>query len=276
MSFKYAYQVGALWGDVYAGIKRLSQIGFNAIEVAGVPSYFHEAEKIKKAADTEGLAVSSICTMCQDCDLAFPRIEERKKGVQYMYQVVDFSAALGSKLVVINPTRLTKWTPLAKIEDELKWGAESVAEVADYAKQKEVTLCVEAWNRYDTYLINTAAECRTFVDMVKRDNVGVMLDTFHLNIEEVDMAKAMLDSRGYLVHLHIGDSNRAAPGMGHIDFVPLMKALKEIDYQGYVTMELVPPAADPEAYEDMHDMTDFMEEYPKIALKTLKEIENSL
>jgi sugar phosphate isomerase/epimerase len=90
------------------------------------------------------------------------------------------------------------------------------------------------------------------------------------------MAKAILDSRGYLVHLHVGDSNRAAPGMGHIDFVPLMKALKEIDYQGYVTMELVPPAADPDTWEDMHDLTEFLEEYPKIALKTLKEIEKSL
>jgi sugar phosphate isomerase/epimerase len=276
MSFKYAYQVGALWGDVYEGFKRLSRIGFDAVEVAGVPSYFHEADKIRKAVDAEGLVVSSICTMCQDCDLAFPRIEERKKGIKYMCRVVDFAAALNCKRVVINPTRLTKWTPLARIEDELKWGAESVAEVAGYAKQKGITLCVEAWNRYDTYLINTAAECRAFIDMVKCDNVGVMLDTFHLNIEEVDMAKAILDSRGYLVHLHVGDSNRAAPGMGHTDFVPLMKALKEIDYQGYVTMELVPPAADPDTWEDMHDLTEFLEEYPKIALKTLKEIEKSL
>jgi len=193
-----------------------------------------------------------------------------------MCRVVDFAGTLNCKRVVINPTRLTKWTPLAPRKDELAWGAESIAEVADYAKTKGITLCVEAWNRYDTYLINTAEQCRNFVDMVKRDNVGIMLDTFHLNIEEVDMAKAILDSRGYLVHLHVGDSNRAAPGMGHTDFVPLMKALKEIDYQGYITMELVPPAADPETYQDMNDMTNFHEEYPKIALKTLKAIEKSL
>jgi sugar phosphate isomerase/epimerase len=276
MSFKYSYQVGALWGDVFEGVKRLSKIGFDAVEVAGVTSYFRDAGKIRKAVEDEKLEVSSICTMCQECDLAFPRKEERKKGIAYMNRVVDFAAALHCKRVVINPTRLTKWTPLAPLNEELKWGAESVAEVADYAKQADITLCVEAWNRYDTYLINTAAECRAFVDMVKRDNVGVMLDTFHLNIEETDMAKAILDSRGYLVHIHVGDSNRAAPGMGHTDFAPLLRALKEIDYQGYVTMELVPPAADPGTYEDMHDMTAFFEEYPKTALKTLKDIEAAL
>jgi sugar phosphate isomerase/epimerase len=274
--FKYSYQAGCLWGDVYESIKRIATMGYDAVEVAGVPSYFHEAKEIRKTAENEGLPISSICTMCQDCDLAFPRIEERKKGVAYMKRVVDFAAALNCKRVVINPTRLTKWIPLASLKDELKWGAESVAEIADYAKQFAVTLCVEAWNRYDTYLINTASECRTFVDMVKRDNVGVMLDTFHLNIEEIDMAGAIRDSRGYLVHLHVSDSNRAAPGMGHSDFVPLMRALKEIDYQGYVTMELVPPAADPDTWEDMNDLTEFLEEYPKKAIEYLKEVESKL
>jgi sugar phosphate isomerase/epimerase len=276
MSFKYSYQVGAIWGDVYAGIKRLATIGFDAVEVAGVTSYFRDADKIKKAADAEGMAVSSICTLGFEFDLAFPRKEVREKAISYMYAVIDFAAALNCKRVIVNPTKLGKWTPLAPLADELKWGAEGIAAIADYAKPADIVLCVEAWNRYDTYLINTAAQCRAFIDMVKRENVGVMLDTFHLNIEEVDMAGAILDSRGYLVHLHVGDSNRAAPGMGHTNFVPLLKALKNIDYQGYITMELTPPAADLSIYADMYDMTTFLEEYPKTALKTLKSIETAI
>ena len=276
MAFKYAYQTGGLWGDVYEGVKRLARIGYDAVEIVGIPSYFHEAEKIKKAVNAEGLIVSSMIPMSRDIDLSFPRIEERKNGINLLFRTLDFANALECKKLVVGPTRLAKWTPLASYEDELKWSAESIAEVADYAKGKGITLCIEAWNRYDTYLINTAKKCREFVDTIKRDNVGVMLDTFHLNIEEVDMAKAILDSRGYLVHLHVGDSNRAAPGMGHMDFVPLMKALKEIDYQGHVTMELLPPAADPKTYQDMNDMTAFFEEFPATALKTLKAIEKTL
>lgn len=274
--FKYSYQAGCLWGNVYESIERIGKLGYDAVEVAGVTSYFCEADKIKAAAERAGLEISSICTMCQECDLAFPRPEERQKAIDYMCRVVDFAHALGCHRVVINPTRLTKWTPLAPIEDELRWGAESVAKVADYAKEKDVILCVECWNRYDTYLINTAEEGRKFVDMVDRDNVGVMLDTFHLNIEEVDMAAAIYATKGKLVHIHIGDSNRQAPGMGHTDFVPLMQALKDIDYSGYCTMELVPPAADPDTYEDMHDMRYFLEDYPAVSIKYLKEIEAKL
>lgn len=112
--------------------------------------------------------------------------------------------------------------------------------------------------------------------MVQRSNVGVMLDTFHLNIEEVDMAAAIRDCKGYLVHIHVGDSNRQAPGMGHTDFLPLLQALKDIDYQGYVTMELVPPAADPDTFEDMHDMHYFWNDYPAYSIQYLKSIEEKL
>ncbi len=143
-------------------------------------------------------------------------------------------------------------------------------------RRSGIKLFVEVWNRYDTYLLNRAEQGRAFVKMVNKPNVGVMLDTFHLNIEEVDMAQAILDCKGCLYHLHVGDSNRAAPGMGHMDFRPIMKALAEIGYQGYVTMELVPPGADPETYEELHDMTSFFEEYPAVSLKTLKAIEAAL
>lgn len=274
--FKYSYQVGGLWGDVYENIPKLAQIGYDAVEVAGVTTTFYQAPKMKQAADAAGVAVSSVCTICSELDLAYPRKGVRQQGVDYMKRVVDFAAELGAGRVIINPTRLTKWTPLAELEEELAWGAEGVRQVADYAQPLGVKLCVEVWNRYDTYLINRAEQGRAFVDRVGHPNLGVMLDTFHLNIEEVDMAQAIRETKGYLTHLHVGDSNRAAPGMGHMDFVPILQAVKDIGYDGYVTMELVPPGADPETYEDMHDMTAFFNEYPVTALKTMKAIEATL
>lgn len=274
--FKYAYQVGGLWGDVRTRIPRIAKLGYDAVEVAGVTSYFHEGKEFKKICDSEGIAVSGVCTNCAELDMAYPRKGVRDQGIDYMCRVVDFAADLGGNGVIINPTRLTKWTPLAELEQELAWGAESIQKVADYAAGAGIKLFVEVWNRYDTYLLNRAEQGRAFVKMVNKPNVGVMLDTFHLNIEEVDMAQAILDCKGCLYHLHVGDSNRAAPGMGHMDFRPIMKALAEIGYQGYVTMELVPPGADPETYEELHDMTSFFEEYPAVSLKTLKAIEAAL
>ena len=274
--FKYAYQVGGLWGDVRTRIPRIAKLGYDAVEVAGVTSYFHEGKEFKKICDSEGIAVSSVCTNCSELDMAYPRKGVRDQGIDYMCRVVDFAADLGGNGVIINPTRLTKWTPLAELEQELAWGAESIQKVADYAAGAGIKLFVEVWNRYDTYLLNRAEQGRAFVKMVNKPNVGVMLDTFHLNIEEVDMAQAILDCKGCLYHLHVGDSNRAAPGMGHIDFLPILQAIKDINYKGFVTMELFPPAFHTDSYVKHHDTSYLYLKYPEFSIQYLKEIEEKL
>ena len=112
--FKYAYQVGGLWGDVRTRIPRIAKLGYDAVEVAGVTSYFHEGKEFKKICDSEGIAVSSVCTNCAELDMAYPRKGVRDQGIDYMCRLVDFAADLGGNGVIINPTRLTKWTLMYK------------------------------------------------------------------------------------------------------------------------------------------------------------------
>ena len=83
------------------------------------------------------------------------------------------------------------------------------------------------------------------VNEVGLENVGVMGDTFHMNIEESNMGDAIRNVGKKLYYLHIADSNRAAPGRGHIDFEEIAQALKDIDYNGWISMELLPAAANP-------------------------------
>ena len=274
--FKYAYQVGGLWGDVRTRIPRIAKLGYDAVEVAGVTSYFHEGKEFKKICDSEGIAVSSVCTNCAELDMAYPRKEVSDQGIDYMCRVVDFAADLGGNGVIINPTRLTKWTPLAELEQELAWGAESIQKVADYAAGAGIKLFVEVWNRYDTYLLNRAEQGRAFVKMVNKPNVGVMLDTFHMNIEEKDIAAAVREAGDMLMHFHVGDSNRAAPGMGHIDFLPILQAIKDINYKGFVTMELFPPAFHTDSYVKHHDTSYLYLKYPEFSIQYLKKIEEKL
>jgi len=274
--FKYAYQTGWIWGDVYDGIKRLAKLGYDGVEVAGYPEYFIEAPKIKKACQEEGIVASSICSMLADHDIAHPYLAMRQKGIDHAKRTVDFAAGMDCHTVILTPTRFGKYIPLAPIDEELKIGAESMTIVAEYAKTVNVNLCIEAWDRFDTYLITNLAGAKALAQKINMPNVGVMLDTFHMNIEEKDMAGAVHEAGNMLFHFHVGDSNRAAPGMGHIDFKPIMQALKDIQYKRYITMELIPPAYNVDAYMTYTDISPYYPEYPELSIKYLKAIEAKL
>lgn len=274
--FKHAYQAGWIWGDVYESISRLAKLGYDGVEVAGCPEYFAAASKIKKACEDEGITASSICSMLADYDVAHPYKPMRQKGIDHAKRTVDFAAGLNCHTVILTPTQFGKYMPLAPIEEELKIGAESVTIVAEYAKTAGVNLCIEAWDRYDTYLITNLVGAKALAKKINMPNVGVMLDTFHMNIEEKDMAGAVYEAGDLLFHFHVGDSNRKAPGMGHIDFMPIFKALKDIQYRGYVTMELIPPAYNVDAYMTYADTSAYYLEYPAVSLNYLRDLEEKL
>ena len=103
-------------------------------------------------------------------------------------------------------------------------------ECAEYSEGLGVKLGIEPWNRYETYFINRTEQALKLMREVDCRNVGVWLDTFHMNIEEESIAKAIEETGPHLIHLHVADSNRAAPGRGHINFKPIVMALKKIKY----------------------------------------------
>ncbi len=110
--------------------------------------------------------------------------------------------------------------------------------LADLAAQHGVTLCMEALNRFEGYLINQAYECVNYVKAVDRPNVKVMLDTFHMNLEEDSFSDAIRQSGALLGHFHVGEANRRCPGPGsRIRWAEIGRALQETHYDGYVVME---------------------------------------
>ena len=151
--FKYAYQVGWVWGDIYDGIKRLAKLGYQGVEVAGQPEYFSQAQQIGRACREEGVVPSSICSILDQFDIAHPDKNQRQLGIDHAKRTVEFAAGMGCPTVILTPTRYGKYEPLTSIEEELKTGAESMEQVADYAAERGVRLCIEAWDRFDTYLI---------------------------------------------------------------------------------------------------------------------------
>jgi len=119
--------------------------------------------------------------------------------------------------------------------------------VGELATENGVTLVIEAINRYETKYINSLADCRYFIDKLDGLNVGAIADFFHLSIEEANIPESIIASRGYIKEVHLGDSNRLLPGYGSIDWKACIRALKEIEYDGYLALECGIPG-DPETF----------------------------
>ena len=152
--------------------------------------------------------------------------------------MATFAAEFGAPIVVglLRGERLVDGSP-AKTAALF---VESMQTVADHAAALGIDVYLEAINRYETPLFNTAAETVEVVKQIDRPNVKILLDVFHMNIEEVSIADAIRATGHLLGHFHIVDSNRRAPGMGHVDFSEIAAALRDIGYKGWLSGEHLP------------------------------------
>jgi sugar phosphate isomerase/epimerase len=125
-------------------------------------------------------------------------------------------------------------------EEEWQWAVESMQEVYDHAMKEGVKLAVEPINRFETYFVSRANQAIALAKATGPE-CGVCLDAFHLNIEEVDPFEAIRSAKGLLVDFHVADTNRFACGWGHWDWAKLVATLKEIGYDGALTVEFVAP-----------------------------------
>ena len=135
-------------------------------------------------------------------------------------------------------------------ETARRYLADALHDLGEHARQYGVPLLYEPLNRYETNLINTIEQGVALLNSFPSDNVRLLADLFHMNIEEVNVAQAIRTGANSIGHLHFVDSNRRAAGSGHTDFVPIAAALRDIGYAGYASAEAF-PWPDPDAAAKM-------------------------
>ena len=229
-------------------MERLSRLGYDGIELKGTPDRY-DVNQVRDLLSTYCLEVSSICGMwpwdssdhMKSNDLANPDEKVREKAITYVKDCLELGGELGAGCMVVVVGGCGKTMRLH--EREWEFGVESVRKAGKYAEDVGVTIAIEPINRYELSLMNNVDQGLKFVKDVNMEGVKLMLDTFHMNIEEADPAAAIRKAGEYLVHLHVADSNRQSVGRGHTDFKAIIKALKEIGYQGYLAMEPLPPTS---------------------------------
>jgi D-psicose/D-tagatose/L-ribulose 3-epimerase len=214
--------------------------GYDLVEVCiEVPAVLR-ASSVASAAADEGLSVLVCGAFGPDRDVSHEDEERRRGGLDYLRQCIDFAAEVRSPLVsgpMYAPTGQTRL--LDSSERSVQWAraVDSLAEVARYAQAANVSLAIEPLNRFETDLINTAEQGLRLCADIEAPNVGLMLDTFHMNIEEKSLPEAIRDTGPRLFNFQASENDRGTPGTGHTPWVDVVSALRAIDYPGSVVVE---------------------------------------
>ena len=231
--------------DLRKIINRAAELGFDAVEPTvalhlPVGSSPERRREVKGWIDAAGIECSALHYIWDgSVKLASSDRDEMKRTREYLCRVVDIASDLEAKTVIVGSGGTTRSFEAGQNREEVtKCMAEVIRNCGEYAGPKNVTLAMEAINRYETNFLNTMQQATEFAEMVDHPNVRTMADTYHMNIEEVDPAESVRKYGHALANLHLADSNRQAPGEGHFDFASVAAALKEIGFSEYCSFEV--------------------------------------
>ena len=223
-------------------IKKAAQIGYDVLEFQAQPLLEMSDEKLrslKAMADEVGIELTYSLGLDRAYDVSSPDETMRLGGVEYLKRIVGQIGKMDGKL--LSGVSYAGWgTPAYVLDDKRPlWenSLRSMREIIKAAEDNGVTYCVEAVNRFEGCLINTAQEALDYTEEVGSKNIGVLLDTYHMNIEETSIGDAIRLVGDKLTSFHTGENNRTAPGRGHLDWDEIFSALKEIDYKNRIVCE---------------------------------------
>lgn len=230
-------------GRVEEGFAALHNAGFNYVELSLRTACDMQRESLLGLLDKYQLQVSALatgqgCIHDQLC-LSNPDPALHEKAVKRMHDIIDLAHILGAD-VIVGGVRGRLSGSGADQELQRKMVVAGMKDCCNYAEPQGVTLLLEPINRYETNLLNTAAEALAFADELNVSNLKLLLDTFHMNIEEVNIFTTLKMTAGRLGYFHLADSNRHAPGQGHLDLHGILSTLCAIGYKGVVSAEILP------------------------------------
>lgn len=237
----YAYWTHEWTGDYKYFAKKAKDIGFDVLEIsAGDLIRMSESElmELKAVSKDLGIEITSNIGPAKKYDVASPEKEIRENGIKFLSDIMRNMDKIDSRALV--GVMYTYWpNDFTDLDKEAQWsrGVESVKKMGKVAESLGIDFCLEVVNRFETNILNTAEEGVRYCKDVDCKNVKLLLDTFHMNIEEDNLYDAIITAGDYLGHLHVGEGNRKLPGQGHLPWNEIGKALNEIGFDKAVVME---------------------------------------
>ena len=222
-------------------VARIAALGYDGVELHGDLRAFRP-KTVGALLRDHGLAVFSLTP--DNVDPATPDAGARVAALDYYRELIDFAAEIGGALVSFHGL-VGRIAPLASMAEEEELLVAALRTVCEHARPADVRIVFEVLNRYESHLVNTGRAALGLIERVGADNLGVLLDAHHMNIEEAAPAEAIRAVGGRLGLFHVADSNREGIGRGHTDFAAIARALDEVGYRGPVIVECTAAGANP-------------------------------
>lgn len=243
----YAYW-GSEWEiDIAERIRFASNVGFEVIDITP-PSYMTslnrtKMDELKKRSEDCNVELSFCIGFPASKDMASPDKAVREAGIEYSKRMIEAVHYMGGRM--LSGILYSSWPclydrPLTRKDKEeaWHWGVDSVRKVISTAADCGIRYAIELVNRFEQYILNSVDEGIRFCSEVGHENAGLLVDVFHANIEEDNIADSIRKAGRLLSHMHLSENNRRLPGTGrHIPWAEVFGAIKETGYRGHLVME---------------------------------------
>ena len=225
-----------------------ARIGYDAVEVAPftLAKYVTDIspadrQKIREAAARASIAISGIhwvLVQAEGMYLTSPDAPTRTRTANYFCDLVHFCADLGGRVIVVGSPKQRSLLPGVALEQAWDWATDIFRPSVKMAEDRGVTICFEPLPAEDTNFINTASDAVRFTRQLRSQNFKVILDVRAMSWEEKPVPDIIRDCKGEFAYVHANDKNLKGPGFGAVDFRPIAAALKEVGYDGTVSVEV--------------------------------------
>ena len=248
------FQAATFSGDLDANLAKIAALGYDGVELAIRDPKLVDIDSLETAVKKHNLLVPAIGTgqAWGEEGLSFtdPDPAIRRAAIERIKSHVPVATRFNAIIIIGLIRGIVK--PGVNLDQALTWLTEALQECSQAAHPYGIRLALEPINRYETTLINNVEQGMDLIERVGADNFGLLLDTFHMNIEEPSLEASIRKCGKRIFHFHLADSNRWYPGAGHINFHSVLTALKETGYQGFISGEFLPkPDVDTAARENI-------------------------
>lgn len=249
------------WDDLADGCRKAAQLGFDAVEVFPPgPDAINPAE-LRAILDDTGLSLAAVGTgagwVKHKLSLTSADAAVRDKAIAFVQRIMDFAAQFDAPAII--GSMQGKWEGAVTKPIALRYLGNALFKLDEHADDIGIELLYEPINRYETNLVNALGDAVTMLGGLRTRHVKILADLYHMNIEETNLAGALRGAGSHIGHVHFADSNRRAAGLGHTDFAPIVAALKDVGYAGYLSAEILPlPDTDTAACQTIDSFRKFV------------------